>query len=135
VPALRELATYNDRNQGFNNPANMLRQLFSAMPGMSDNAGKLVEEITKGGNVTLGMRLGFFMPGLAKMLEQAQAKGGTVPNSPGDDKPLGEVNFELTELSTGPVPDGVFAIPAGYREGPAEDLVKSMVAALTPAKQ
>ncbi len=146
VLALRELATYNDRNQGFNNPTNMLRQLFSAMPGMSDNAGKMVEEITKGGNVTLGMHLGFFMPGLAKMVEQAQAKAQAqaqakgdavpaVPALPGDDKPLGEVNFDLTELSTGTVPDGVFAIPAGYREGPAEDLMKGMLAAISPAKQ
>ncbi len=136
VPALRELATYNDRNQGFNNPTTMLRQLFSALPGMSDNAGKLVEEITKGGNVTLGMHLGFFMPGLAKMVEQqARANGTPAPALPADDKPLGEVNFNLTELSTGPVPDGVFAIPAGYKEGPAEDLMKGILAAFTGVKQ
>lgn len=142
VPALRELATYNERNHGFNNPTTMLRQVFGAMPGMSDNAGKMAEEITKGGNVTLGMHMGIFMPGLAKMVEQAQAKaqakGGAVPALPAlpsGDKPLAEVDFDLTELSTGSVPAEVFNIPAGYKEAPVEDLVKGMMATFTGAKQ
>jgi hypothetical protein len=134
VPALRELATYADRNLGFNNPTTMLRQLFSAMPGMSDHAGKMAEEIAKGGNVTLGMHVGVFMPGLAKMMEQARAKGATVPDLPAGDTPLAEVNFGLKELSTGSVPDDVFVIPAGYKEAPLEDLVKGMMAAFTGAK-
>jgi hypothetical protein len=139
VPALKELAVYNDRNQGFNNPATMLRQMVTALPGMSENADKMMAEITKGGSVALGMRIGIFMPGLAKMMEQAQgqakAKGDAVPTLPADDKPLAEVNFGLTELSTGPVPDGLFVIPAGYKEAPAEDLVKGMLAAITGVKQ
>jgi len=139
VPALKELAVYNDRNQGFNNPATMLRQMVNALPGMSENADKMMAEITKGGSVALGMRIGIFMPGLAKMMEQAQAqaktKGDALPTLPADDKPLAEVNFALTELSTGPVPDGLFVIPAGYKEAPAEDLVKGMLAAITGVKQ
>jgi len=142
VPALKELATYSDRNQGFNNPATMLRQLVSAMPGMGENADKMMAEVTKGGSVALGMRIGFFMPGLAKMMEQAQAqakaKGDAVPAAPAlpaDDKPIAEVDFDLTELSTGPLEDGIFVIPAGYKEAPAEDLVKGMLAAITGIKQ
>lgn len=134
MAALRELAAYNERNKGFNDPATMLRQMFSTMPGMGENAGKMVDEITKGGNVTLGMHMGVFMPGLAKMLEQAQARGATVPTLPAGDKPLAEMNFDLKELSTDAVPDEVFAIPAAYKEAPAEDLVKGMLAAFTGGK-
>jgi hypothetical protein len=134
MPALRELATYTDRNQGFNNPAAMLRQIFSAMPGMSEGTSKLVEEMKKGGSVTLGMHMGFFMPGLAKMMEQARAQGNNVPDLPPADKPLAEMSLSLQELSTDPVPNEVFAIPAGYKEAPAEDMLKSMMATLTGAK-
>ncbi|MGO9012484.1 MAG: hypothetical protein ACLQPN_20505 [Bryobacteraceae bacterium] len=141
VAALRELAAYNDRNKGFGDLATIMRQAFGAMPGMGDNVGKMVAEITKGGNVTLGMHLGLFMPGLAKMLEQAQAaqgKSGAAPAAsilPAGDKPLAELNFNLKELSTDAVPDEVFAVPAGYKEAPLEDMLKGMTNALTGAKQ
>ncbi len=141
VPALRELVAYNDRNKGFGDLATVMRQVFSAMPGMGDNAGKMVAEITKGGNVTLGMHMGIFMPGLAKMMEQAQAKaqanGGAAsafPALPAADTPLAEVNFDLKELSTGTVPDDLFVIPAGYKEAPLADMLKGMTDAFTGAK-
>ena len=135
MPALRELATYSDRNQGFNNPTAMLRQVFAAMPGMSEGAGKLVNEMKKGGSVTLGMHMGVFMPGLAKMMEAVRAQGNNVPDLPPADKPLAEVSLDLKELSTDAVPNEIFAIPAGYKEAPAEELLKGMMAALTGAKQ
>jgi hypothetical protein len=135
MAALRELAAYNDRNKGFGDMATMMRQMFGAMPGMGDYAGKMADEITKGGNVTLGMHMGVFMPGLAKIMEQARASGATVPDLPPGDQPLAEVNLNLKELSTDKVPDEVFVIPAGYKEAPAEDLVKGMMAAFTVGKQ
>jgi hypothetical protein len=132
VPALHELAAYNERNKGFGDPSTVLRQIFGSMPGMSDHLGKMVEEFTKGGNVSLGMHIGLFVPGLAKMLEQTGAKG--LPALPPDDQPLVDVNFDLKELSTGNVPDEVFAVPAGYKEAPMEDMLKSMTSAFTGAK-
>jgi len=128
---LRELATFADRNVGFNNPTSMMRQMFSAMPGMSDNAGKIADEMAKGGNVMLGVHMGMFMPGLAKMLEQARAKGGAVPDLPTGDKPLVEMNFDLSELTADAVPDAIFVVPGGYKEAPADDLLKGMLSALT----
>jgi hypothetical protein len=134
VPALRELVAYNERNKGLNDPGTMLRQLFGAMPGMGDNAGKVADEITKGGNVTLGMHMGVSMPGLAKMMEQARASGAAVPDLPAGDKPLAEMNLDLKELSSDKVADEVFAIPAGFKEAPVEDVLKGMLAAFTGAK-
>jgi|CZKN01.1.fsa_nt_gi hypothetical protein len=132
VPALHELAAYNERNKGFGDPSTVLRQIFGSMPGMSDHLGKMVEEFTKGGNVSLGMHIGLFVPGLAKMLEQTGAKG--LPALPPDDQPLVDVNFDLKELSTGNVPDEVFAVPAGYKEAPMEDMLKGMTSAFTGGK-
>lgn len=139
VPALRELAAYNDRNKGFGDPATVMRQAFGDLPGIGDHIGQMAGDITKGGNVMLGMRVGVFIPGLAKMVEQmANAQGGSaqaLPALPGDDQPLAEVNFDLKELSSDAVPDAVFAIPAGYKEAPMEDLLKGMMAAFTGGKQ
>jgi len=134
VPALRELAAYNDRNQGFNNPMNMMRQMFSAMPGMSEGAGKIADEMKKGGSVIIGMEMGIFMPGLAKMMEQVRAGGAKVPDIPSGDTPLAEMHMDLKELSTDPVAAGVFTIPAGYKEASADDLMKGLLAAFTGGK-
>jgi len=135
VPALRELVAYNDRNKGLNDPSAMLRQLFGATPGMGDKVGKVVDEITKGGNVTLGMHMAISMPGLAKMMEQARASGAAVPGLPAGDKPLAEVSVDLKELSSDKVADEIFAIPAGFKEAPVEDVLKGMMAAFTGGKQ
>jgi hypothetical protein len=109
-----------------------LRQAFGTLPGMGDKVAKMAEEITKGGNVTLGMHLGIFVPGLAKILAQTGAQG--LPALPPDDKPLVEVNLDLKELSSDKVADDVFTTPAGYKEAPIEDVVKGMTNALTGAK-
>jgi hypothetical protein len=132
VAALKELAAYNDRNKGVGDPTTMMRQLFDAVPGMGDKIAKMVEDSTKGGNVSLGTHIGIFMPGLAKMAEQAGAKG--LPALPPDDQPLVEVNLNLTELSTDTVPDAVFGIPAGYKEATVDEVMKGMTDAFTGAK-
>jgi hypothetical protein len=132
VPALHELAAYNERNKGFGDPSTVLRQVFGSMPGMGDHLSKMVDELTKGGNVSLGMHMGIFVPGLAKILEQMGAKG--LPALPPDDQPLVDVNFNLKELSSDKVPDEVFAIPAGYKEVPMEGVLKGMTAAFTGGK-
>ena len=134
VPALRELANYNDRNQGFNNPTTLLRQMFSAMPGMSDSAAKMADEMKKGGSVTLGLHMGVFMPGLGKMMEQARAAGKTVPDMPSADTPLAEFSLNLKELSTDTVPASAFTVPAGYTEAPSDELIKGMMESFVPAK-
>jgi hypothetical protein len=134
VPALRELAAYSQRNHGIGDFVTMLRQAFRSFPGMGDNAAKMMEEMTKDGNVVLGMHMEGSMPGLAKMMEQARANGEDVPNFPAD-KPLAEVNMDLTELSADAIADDVFAVPAGFKEAPMEDLVKSMTSAFTGAVQ
>lgn len=134
VPALRELAAYNERNKGFGDPSAALRQMFGAMPGMGDHLGQMVEELQKGGKVMLGMRMGVYVPGLGAMLDKA-GKGDAKAILPPEGEPLVSVNLDLKELSSGNVPDAVFAIPTGYKEAPVEDLMQGLTSALTGAKE
>jgi hypothetical protein len=39
-----------------------------------------------------------------------------------------QMNQELEEISTAPVPDSLFQIPEGYQEATASDLIKGLVA-------
>jgi len=133
VPQLRELAAYNDRNKGVGDPATVIRQMFGSVPGIGDRLSKVVEEMTAGGNAVLGMHLGLFVPGLAKLAEQAGAKGA-LPTLPPDDQPLAEVTLNLKEFSASPVKDELFVIPAGFKEAPVEDILKALTTALTGGK-
>jgi hypothetical protein len=133
VPALRELAAYNERNKGFGDPSAALRQMFGALPGMGDHLGQMVEEMQKGGKVILGMRMGIYVPGLGAMLDKA-GKGDAKAILPPEGEPLLSVNLDLKELSSATVPDAVFSIPAGYKEAPVEDLMKGLTSALTGGK-
>jgi len=134
VPALRELAAYNDRNKGFGDPSAALRQMFGAMPGMGDHLGQMVDEMQKGGKVMLGMHMGIYVPGLGAMLDKA-GKGDAKALLPPEGEPLLSVNLDLKELSSATVPAEVFSIPAGYKEAPVEDLMNGLTSALTGAKE
>jgi hypothetical protein len=133
VPALRELAAYNERNKGFGDASAILRQMFGTMPGVGDQIGKMADEMKKGGQVMLGMRIGLFVPGLAKMM-QTMGKGEFVAMLPPEDQPLASVNMDLKELSSDKVADEVFAIPASYKEAKLEDLMEGLSSGLTGAK-
>lgn len=133
VPALRELAAFNERNQGFGDISVIMRQMFGAVPGVGDQVGKMADEMKKGGQAMLGMRIGIFVPGLAKMM-QTMGKGEFVAMLPPEDQPLASVNLDLKELSSDKIPDGVFAIPAGYKEAKLEDVMEGLTSGLTGDK-
>jgi hypothetical protein len=133
VPALRELAAYNERNKGFGDPSVILHQMFGTMPGVGDQIGRMSDEMKKGGQVMLGMRIGLFVPGLAKMM-QTMGKGEFVAMLPPEDQPLASVNLDLKELSSDTVPDAVFATPAGYKEASVEALMEGLTSAFTGGK-
>jgi len=134
VPALRELAAYNERNKGFGDMSVIMHQMFGAVPGVGDQVGKMADEMKKGGQAMLGMRIGLFVPGLAKMMQSA-GKGEFVAMLPPEDQPLASVNMDLKELSSDTVPDAVFAIPAGYKAAPLEDLMAGLTSGLTGGNQ
>jgi len=79
--------------------------------------------------VTLRMHMAVLMPDLGNLMAQARARGAAVPDMPAGDAPMMELNTEMKEVSTGPVPDAAVQIPASYQKVPMEDLVKGLMPA------
>jgi len=105
-PALHELAATMSATKA-SRPQHRVGQIFGSMPGMSDHLGKMVEEFTKGGNVSLHVHWAL-VPGWRDVGTDG-AKG--LPPCRRD-QPLVEVNFDLKELSTGNVPTRFQSTPA-----------------------
>ena len=71
------------------------------------------------------------MPGMAKVVQQMQGRGGAMP--PGIDltgNPV-EVSCEMTEISTAPLADDLFAVPADFHSVSMKEL-NATPAAVTP---
>jgi hypothetical protein len=100
--------------------------MMKQLPGFSDGFEPLMKEMQKGTTV-LRMHIDMFMPGMAAMLKQMPAAD--------PDAPFMQMNQEVVELSTAPVPDSVFQIPEGYQEAPAGELVKGLLAKSQAAKR
>ena len=56
-----------------------------------------------------------------------QKHGKPLPEGFDPDAPLVQIKQEAAELSTAPVDDSVFQVPAGYAAVPMEELMKTMV--------
>ncbi len=129
IPWVREMTSYYNRAMDVNNPLNMMRQMFTAIPGFGGVMDKMVKEMAKGGGVALRMHVAVVMPDLANLMAQARAKDAAVPDVPASDAPMVEMNSEIREVNTDPVPDGVLQIPASYQKVPMQDLVKGLMPA------
>jgi hypothetical protein len=69
-----------------------------------------------------------FMPAMAAMLQRMPAGGNPSGASIDPNEPFMQMNQEVVEISSAPVPDSVFQIPEGYQEAPASDLIKGLLA-------
>jgi len=134
VPALQEFKTYMASASSALNPAQMMQQVLSVMPGMGDKIGAMVGEMTNNGAVSLRMHTELFMPFLAALSQQ-------LPKQPGQGLPAGldtnaalmQMNQEVVELSAGPLEDALFEVPADYQAASLEEILKAVVPAPTPA--
>ncbi len=127
VPAIRELTGYSLWSYATMNPAASMGKAMKQFPGFSDVFDPLMKEMMKGATV-LRMHMDMFMPAMAAMLQRMPA--GSHPSGASFDpnEPFMQMNQEVAELSTAPVPDSVFQIPEGYQEAPASDLIKGLLA-------
>ena len=111
VPAIRELAGYNLFAAATMNPLSSLEKMIQQMP-MARDIASIAKEMQSGGTpVVLRVQFDMFMPMIGAMLKQAPA--GRSPFGPGfdPDAPFMQMNQEVAELSSAPVPDTVFEIP------------------------
>jgi hypothetical protein len=127
VPAIRELKGYSLYSYATMNPAASIEKMMKQLPGFVSAFGPLMKEM-QDGTTMLRMHVDMFMPGMAAMLQRMGAGGNAAGAGLEDGAPFVQVNQELVELSTAPVPDSVFQIPEGYQQASASELVQALLA-------
>jgi hypothetical protein len=124
-PALREIAQYAARAYAGMNPAEMMQKMFAQVPGMSEKLRAMMEEF-KNMQVMLRFRGAMYSPGMAAMIEQLRKAGKPVPEGVDPNAPVMEFAMDLEELSTAPIPDSTFQVPADYTAAPIDEVLKSV---------
>ena len=127
--ALGELARYSNVTASSINPADFLRRLAGPLQGFTQTIGPLIEEMTKDNALVLRTHLEASSPMIAMLSPQA-LPAGLDPNAP-----LVSANQEIAELSTDPVDESFFKVPAGYRKVEVEEILKDQLAALAGQQQ
>ncbi len=134
VPAIRELTGYSLYTFATTNPIASMEKMAKQIPGFGDIFQPIMEEM-KTGTPILRMHMDMFMPAMAAMLKRMTAGGNAPGAAPDDNAPFLQLNQELVELSTAPVPDSVFQIPEGYQEASPSELVQALLAKTKAASQ
>ena len=132
VPALKELAAYTSANYSTFNPMGTLQKMLAMLPGAGDSMTSLIAEMTRKDSVMMRMHIEMFMPMLAELAKMAPAGASPLPEFDAN-APLFQINQEVTELSTAPVTDSVFQVPADYEKQPIDEFMKSLLAKFVPA--
>jgi hypothetical protein len=127
VPAIRELTGYSLWSYATTNPTAFMGKTMRQLPGFSDLLEPLMKEMQTGTTV-LRTHMEMFMPAMAAMLQRMPAGSNPSGASFDPNEPFMQMNQEVAELSTAPVPDSVFQIPEGYQQAPASELIKGVLA-------
>jgi hypothetical protein len=125
VPAIRELTGYSLWSYATMNPAAAMGKMMKQFPG-SDAFEPLMKEMQQGTTV-LRIHMDVFMPTMAAMLQRVPAGNRSI-HAIDPSTPFMQMDQEVAEISTAPVPDRVFQIPEGFQEAAASELIKGMVA-------
>ena len=116
-PDLRELAAYTARPKGALDAVEMMTKSLAGLPGMGEKLRGPIQEMMKSmSGAVIRMRAATYMPGMA------------MDGSSGE--PVTDVTMELAELSSAPVPDSRFEVPAGYQTAAMEDLLSALFPAV-----
>jgi hypothetical protein len=128
VPAIRELTAHSLESFANMNPMANLERVMKQLPGFGDSLEPFLKE-TQNGTVILRMHIDLFIPAMAAIMKRMAADGLD------EGAPFAQVNQELVELSTEPIPDSAFQIPEGYREVSSSELVQAVLAKTKAALQ
>ncbi len=134
VPAIHELTEYSLDSFASMDPIANIHKMVEQFPGLAGAIDPLMKEMHSR-TPMLRTHVDLFMPSMIAML-QRMAPGGNAPGAGLDDAtPVMQVNYELVELSTAPVPDSVFQIPEGYQEASPSELIRALLPKSKPPVQ
>ena len=132
VPAIGELAQYDIFSMAGLDPVSSMSKALGQMPGFSDAFLGMMKEVKATGSpVILRMQMEMYLPMMAAMMKAMSGGGNGSAFDP--DAPLAHVTYEVASISTEPVADSVFEIPAGYHAAEATDILKDQIQQRMPA--
>ena len=115
TPALHDLANWAGRKREGLDPMELMSKALTSLPGMGEKLRAPMQEMMKGTpGIVMRMQALTFVPAMAQL-------------SGGSDEPLTQLSMDLVELSTAPVEDSRFEVPAGYQSAAMEDLIKDAI--------
>jgi hypothetical protein len=116
IPAIRELAGFSLWQKLFLDPVEMLGPLAPKTSDTGNAMEKLFAEIGKNQSVLLRMHMEMFMPSM-----------GSQPNQPGQagTAPFMQMTQEVADISTAPVEDAEFVVPADYTVAPFDQVLEA----------
>jgi hypothetical protein len=117
VRGLDELVAYKIRQKGAADPTQALQKIFAQIPGFGEQLREPLSNLeSANGSMLLKVRTAIYVPGLSQTVPQADPKA-----------PMEEVQNDLVELSTAPIEDAVFSVPADFTRATMEDLIKILI--------
>jgi len=132
IPALREWADYNQSAIANMNPTNGLKKLFGAIPGLGESMNTTFQEIMKPNSVMMRLHVEMFMPALAAMMKMAP-QGNPAGAEIDPNAAMMQMTQQVADLSTEPISDSQFDVPAEYTQESADQFMKDLVARATAA--
>jgi hypothetical protein len=133
IAALREVTDYSLWSNDAMNPAASISKMMKQFPGFADAFGSMQKEMHLG--TLLRLHIEMFTPALAAMMQRIPAGSGVPGANLDPAAPLMQIDKELAEISTAPVPDSVFEVPEDYQETGASELIKRLFAKSQAALQ
>jgi hypothetical protein len=135
VPALQEFKKYRTSAGSGMNLVQTIKQVLSAIPGMGDNIGAMIEEMSNDSSISLRTHSEIVIPLLALLSQQApQQAGRGLPAGLDPNAPLMEISQEVVGLSVDPVDDTIFQVPADYQAATLEEVLKGAISAPPPPR-
>jgi hypothetical protein len=133
-PAIREIAGINLFAYATMNPAAMMAKVFQRMPGFGDAFEEMMKDVQSAQvPVLLRMQVEMYMPMIGAIMKQNPQASAELGAGFDPDAALGTTNIDLAEIATAAIPDSVFQVPESFKQVPASDILKDMMAKLTPA--
>jgi len=126
IPALGEVERFSALSKTAMNPAAMIQQILGPYSGMTKGYDALAKELVDGKSLALRMRVSMYVPAMAQAATALARAGRQVPEFD-PDGPLSEITQELVEISTAPVDDAAFDVPAGYQQSTVGEILKARV--------
>jgi len=126
-PALKELLQRKLWDFETMSPAAMMQAMFREMPGMGEGMTKFIESMRTANTVVLRTSASMWMPAMIEMMKQLPADKNPFGDKFDATAPMFEFGNEASEISTEPIPDSVFQVPAGYKAAPVADVVKGIM--------